>query len=188
MTKLQADIPEHNAVGLVMDIQITACSVSSYENCLTKDVSAITAPASALRRRKFKSGLSLAEKFRARITITPTCWLWNGALDAYGYGQIAVPGSFPQQNVKTHRLAWTLAHGPVPRDMHVLHKCDVRNCVNPDHLFLGDQAVNMKDAAAKGRLSVPRPTLRGRQFSAAHRAALAAAARRRHAKTRRQVA
>lgn len=124
--------------------------------CNTKSVLEPPDLASASRRRNFKSGLSLTEKLASRTAITPTCWLWDGALDAYGYGQIAVPRSSPQRNIKTHRLAWTLVHGPVPHDKHVLHHCDVRNCVNPDHLFLGDQAANMKDAAAKGRLHGPK--------------------------------
>ena len=38
----------------------------------------------------------------------------------------------------------------------VLHKCDVRNCVNPDHLFLGDQFANMQDMVAKNRNRFPR--------------------------------
>jgi hypothetical protein len=81
------------------------------------------------------------------------CWLWTAGVDAYGYGQIARNGG--RGPIKAHRAAWILAHGPITRDQHVLHRCDVTRCVNPDHLFLGDQDANMKDAAAKGRLSVP---------------------------------
>ena len=86
------------------------------------------------------------------------CWLWTAGVDAYGYGQIARANS--RGPIKAHRAMWMLVHGPISSAQHVLHKCDVTRCVNPDHLFLGDQATNMKDAAAKGRLHVARPNAR----------------------------
>jgi hypothetical protein len=72
---------------------------------------------------------------------------------------------------KAHRVAWTLANGPIPAGMHVLHTCDNPPCCNPGHLWLGTQADNMADMARKGRTSnqflrrlrdaeaVPNPTL-----------------------------
>lgn len=84
-----------------------------------------------------------------KVEKTESCWLWTGGVDAYGYGQIARSGQSP---VKAHRLSWVFAHGPITPKQHVLHRCDTPRCVNPDHLFLGDQAANMKDAARKGRL------------------------------------
>jgi len=55
--------------------------------------------------------------------------------------------------VSCHRVAWKLYHGEIPIGLHVLHKCDVRNCVNPDHLFLGTNKDNAIDCAVKGRRS-----------------------------------
>lgn len=52
-----------------------------------------------------------------------------------------------------HRVAWELAFGSIPMGMQVLHHCDNRLCVKPDHLFLGTQADNLQDAVSKGRLN-----------------------------------
>ncbi len=52
---------------------------------------------------------------------------------------------------RAHRLAWIYTHGPIADGLHVLHKCDVRLCVRPGHLFLGTEADNMADRDAKGR-------------------------------------
>jgi len=75
------------------------------------------------------------------------CWPWTGAKTHYGYGKI-------RKNHKTvgaHRVSYELNIGPIPKDGHVLHKCDNPICVNPDHLFLGNQAINMKDMFSKHR-------------------------------------
>lgn len=75
------------------------------------------------------------------------CWLWEGAVQANGYG---VAG-----RKLAHRQSWEDHHGPIPEGMSVLHKCDVRSCINPDHMFLGTQQDNLADMRRKGRGVVP---------------------------------
>lgn len=81
-------------------------------------------------------------------TIGTECWLWTGRPTPSGYGAF-----FPirTEHVPAHRYSYVLAHGIIPDGLHVLHKCDVRLCVRPDHLFAGTQLDNVRDMLAKGR-------------------------------------
>lgn len=79
------------------------------------------------------------------------CWLWTGARRDGLHGRITV--SVPvRDNVFAHRFSFAQCVGPIPDGMSVLHRCDVAHCVRPDHLFLGNQDDNMKDAALKQRV------------------------------------
>lgn len=86
------------------------------------------------------------ETFWARVKKSEGCWEFDGCLWK-GYGQITYQGRLWQ----THRLAYTLAIGPIPDGLDVLHRCDNRACCRPDHFFLGTQADNNRDMFAKGR-------------------------------------
>jgi len=93
------------------------------------------------------------------------CWPWNRKPphqhkknERGGYGHFKGKGA--------HRVMWVLVNGPLPADpkkvghskvakLEVCHRCDVRNCVQPAHLFVGDHQANHGDAAAKGRKVSP---------------------------------
>lgn len=78
------------------------------------------------------------------------CWIWTAGVGiSNGYGRINRGGDIGPEY--THRISWELNVGPIPDGMHVLHKCDVRRCVRPDHLFLGTNDDNVADMNAKGR-------------------------------------
>ncbi|MGW2169160.1 HNH endonuclease signature motif containing protein [Streptomyces sp. NPDC001705] len=76
------------------------------------------------------------------------CWEWGASRHRNGYGQFHLPG---KRHALAHRASWLLLFGPIPDGLHVLHRCDNRPCVRPDHLFLGTRVDNMQDMAAKGR-------------------------------------
>ncbi len=69
------------------------------------------------------------------------CWIWQRAVTSGGYGSLRVDGSA----VQAHRFSWTRVHGRIPAGKYVLHKCDVRRCVNPSHLYLGTYGDNLRD-------------------------------------------
>lgn len=94
---------------------------------------------------------SIHAAFRDRFTIDGIgCWLWTNSVDTHGYGHLFYDGKLRL----AHRLMWELTHGPIPKLMHVLHRCDIPRCINPDHLFLGTASQNMKDMHNKGRHSI----------------------------------
>lgn len=94
---------------------------------------------------------NLLDRFLSKISITDTCWVWQGSLNNKGYGKIQALISGVWKASYAHRVAWFLATGEWPKD-NVLHKCDNPPCVRFDHLFVGTQTDNMQDAKAKGRL------------------------------------
>jgi hypothetical protein len=89
----------------------------------------------------------LAERFWSHVDTSGECWLWTGGGNIHGYGKLRLGN----KHLAAHRVAWELTNGAIPDGLSVLHKCDVRACVRPEHLFLGTQQDNMRDCANKGR-------------------------------------
>jgi len=75
------------------------------------------------------------------------CWIWTAALNEHGYGV----ASINRKSILAHRLSYMIKHGDIPDGMFVCHSCDVRPCVNPDHLFVGSARDNSIDMVKKNR-------------------------------------
>lgn len=85
------------------------------------------------------------------------CWLWSGkSLNSVGYGTISTGGS-GSGKLLAHRLSYEIHHGEIPVGMVVMHSCDNRLCVNPEHLSIGTQSQNLKEMHARGRQPVIPP-------------------------------
>lgn len=91
------------------------------------------------------------------------CWVWQRSTNRGGYGNVYFDG----RSDGSHRVAWRLTHGRIPTGMYVLHHCDNPPCVNPEHLFVGTQKDNIRDAHRKGRTWQKRRTHcpRGHSYS-----------------------
>jgi len=90
---------------------------------------------------------SIIRRFCAKIkfSLPDRCWLWQAGTNRDGYGSFYSTGY-----IGAHRFAYELWVGPLG-DLHALHTCDVRSCVNPTHIFKGTNLDNIRDKVEKGR-------------------------------------
>jgi hypothetical protein len=84
------------------------------------------------------------------------CWRWIMGPTNSGYGLMYVRylGKRTSQMLSAHRFSYQLHYGPIPKGMSVLHRCDVKLCVNPGHLYLGTARDNARDAQQRGQKKI----------------------------------
>jgi hypothetical protein len=86
---------------------------------------------------------SLPQEMERRTRKTSTCWLWTGNVcPTTGYGRLGYMG----EKLRAHRVAYELAHGPIPEGLVIDHLCRVTVCVNPAHL----EAVTIRENTLRG--------------------------------------
>ena len=99
------------------------------------------------RKRKPTDPKQVQGRFFDKVRKTSSCWLWTASTSTNGYGQFRFLGGY----WRAHRVSYYLFVGKIPKGLKVLHTCDVKTCVNPDHLFLGTNKENTEDMIKKGR-------------------------------------
>lgn len=91
--------------------------------------------------------MSPDEFYDHTLRVPSGCLIWQGAVSSSGYGNLVLDG----KHTRAHRASYSLAHGPIPRGLYVLHSCDVRLCVEPSHLHLGTAKQNSREMVDRGR-------------------------------------
>lgn len=87
------------------------------------------------------------------IQSVTNCWLWTACRLPNGYGAIRFNG----QKLYAHRTAYIVTHGTISEGLQVLHKCRMRACCNPSHLYAGTPSQNMRDRIVDMRNAGEKP-------------------------------
>ena len=78
------------------------------------------------------------DAFDKRTEVSGDCLIWTGCLGTRDYGLVTYEG----KGWQAHRLAWTLANGPIPKGYKVDHRCFNHSCVKLEHLRLATNKQN----------------------------------------------
>jgi hypothetical protein len=95
----------------------------------------------------------IQDRFWSKVNKTDNCWEWTGGLNQNGYGEFN-----PYcKNIKAHRFSFQNHHNRLIQEgLCIMHICDNRKCVNPNHLSEGTHQDNMIDMCNKGRGNKPK--------------------------------
>lgn len=87
------------------------------------------------------------------IKLKKDCWIWQGCKKKTGYGYMTIGSRTDgtRKTITSHRASYMAFNGEIKNSLWVLHKCDVRECVNPSHLYLGTRKDNVTDMMKRGR-------------------------------------
>lgn len=120
--------------------------------CMQREAAAVTGRSrDQILTERFWRKVDKSGPAPAHVPEIGNCWTWiGGGIRDKGYGIFWLRG----QMVRPHRVSWLIAHGEMPT-LCVLHRCDNRACVRPDHLREGTQLENIADRVAKGRSHRP---------------------------------
>jgi HNH endonuclease len=101
-------------------------------------------------KRNLWKNVPLSTRFERKYIPEPNsgCWIWLGTLHEGGYGEFRYKGG---KRVRAHVYSYRVHKGKVPRGKFVLHTCDLRPCVNPDHLYVGTKKQNTADCIRRDR-------------------------------------
>jgi len=108
--------------------------------------------------KEWNNDVRLIDRFYGKFEITDTCWVWKGKKDKNGYGQFYMNLDKKEISVRPHRFSYMIFKGEIPDGLLICHSCDNPACVNPQHLFLGTQKINIQDALKKERMNGPKGT------------------------------
>ena len=104
-------------------------------------------------RRGWSRKLTAEARFRQSLKAVGDCIEYTVDIDTRAdkvhYGRVKVGG----RRIGAHRYAWSLVNGPIPKGLQINHTCDNGRCVRIEHLWLGTQSENIKDAYRKGRIT-----------------------------------
>ncbi len=89
----------------------------------------------------------MCKRFWDKVNKTDSCWLWTRCVNESGYGVFCNSG----KTILAHRYSYQICKGDIPEGLLICHTCDVRECVNPQHLYAGTHIQNMKDMVDRGR-------------------------------------